>query len=44
MKGVIFETLSSLSWLLLMMIMMVMIYVDEFLHVIGEDFDGVCIY
>jgi len=44
MKGVIFETLCSLSWLLLMMIMMVMIYVDEFLHVIGDDFDDVCIY
>jgi len=39
-----FETLCSLSWLLWMMIMMMEIYVDEFLHAIGDDFDGLCMY
>ena len=35
-----FWTLCSLNWLLMMM----MIYVDEFLHEIREDFYGVCMY
>jgi len=36
-----FETLCSLSWLLLMMMIY---YVDEFLIAMGDDFDGVCMY